>query len=528
MEENLIKLLSDQMTPGVLGKLSGVLGESEEATGKAVNAAIPGIMGAMMKQGATESGAQGLMGMMDKLPAGLDLSDVSGLLANQNQSKSLLDSGSGLVSGLLGGGGGGNKMFDLISSVSGIGRAKSGNLMGLLTPIAMGMLRGKMRNNGLGAAGLASMLLGQRNFLKAAAPNGLTDALGLASFDDIGANLGNAANVNVGLGNTGLGNAANNVSGAVGGAVQGGVDNVRGAAGNVAGGVRDAAGNITGGVRDAAGNVAGNVGDGVRGTAGAVGGAVAGGAAATAAVGGKVARGGMGIGRWLLPLLGLILLGLLLWWLFTNFLGGNRGADVNLPGGNAAANVTSSVGNAAGNAAGAVSGAVSGAVDATGNAVGAVGDAAGNAAGAVGNAAGNAASAVTGAASGAANSAAGAVSGAAAAAIPANVLSGVCGSVSGLTSSLGAFPALGADTDTTAVVDGVNAIRSPIEGILTAAGTVGIPGLNALTEGFNGLRGVVDGISGATLGASAGAVSSAFDGLKGANDTFTNSLNCNN
>ena len=117
MDENLIKLLSDQMTPGVLGKLSGVLGESEEATGKAVNAAIPGVMGAIMKQGASESGAQGLMGMMDNLPGGLDLGDVAGILGNQDQSKTLLNSGNGLVSSLLGGGN--NKMFDLISSVSG-------------------------------------------------------------------------------------------------------------------------------------------------------------------------------------------------------------------------------------------------------------------------------------------------------------------------------------------------------------------------------------------------------------------------
>jgi len=402
-------------------------------------------MGALMKKGATESGANDLMGMMDKLPGGLDLGNVAGLLSNQDQSKTLLNSGNGLVSSLLGGGN--NKMFDLISSVSGIGRAKSGNLMGLLMPIAMNMLRGKMRGGGLGPAGLASMLLGQRNFLKAAAPNGLTEALGLSSFDDIGGNIGHSANVNVGV---------NDAARNVGGAVQGGVDNVRGAAGNVGG---------------------------------AVTGAVGAGAAATAAAGGKVARGGMGIGRWLLPLLGLILLGLLLWWLFNNFLGGNRNAtpNVNTPTGN----VTSTVNNAADATTGAVSGAA--------------------------NAAGNAA-----------NNAAGAAAGAVAGAIPANILSGVCGNVSGLTSSLGAFPALSADTETSALATGVNAIRTPIEAIIGAAGETAIPGLGALTEGFNGLRGAVDAITGTTLGASAGAVSTAFDGLKGAGDTFTNGLNCNN
>lgn len=474
MDENLIKLLSDQMTPGVLGKLSGVLGESEEATGKAVNAAIPGIMGALMKKGANESGANDLMGMMDNLPGGLDLGNIAGLLGNQDQSKTLLESGNGLVSGLLGGGN--NKMFDLISSVSGLGRAKSGNLMGLLMPLAMNMLRGKMRGNGLGAAGLASMLLGQRNFLKAAAPNGLTDALGLASFDDIGANIGNSANVNVGIND-----AARSVGNTVSGAVEGGTERVR----------------------DAAGNVGSNVGGAVKGAGAAVGA----GAAATAAAGGKVARGGMGIGRWLLPLIGLLVLAAILWWLFNNFLGGNRNANIDVN--NAANNVTSTVDNAADATAGAVSGAANAAGDAVSGAANAAGDAASGVANAAGNAASGAAAAVAGA-------------------IPANILSGVCGNISGLTDGLGAFPALTAETETSAVATGVNAIRAPIEAILGAAGESAIPGLGALTEGFNGLRNVVDGITGTTLGASAGAVGTAFEGLKGAGDTFTNGLNCNN
>ncbi len=500
MDENLIKLLTDQMTPGVLGKLSGVLGESDEATGKAVNAAIPGIMGMLMKKGANESGANELMGMMDNLPGGLDLGNIAGLLSNQEQSKTLLNSGNGLVSGLLGGSN--NKMFDLISSVSGIGRAKSGNLMGLLMPLAMGMLKGKMRGNGLGAAGLASMLLGQRNFLKAAAPNGLTEALGLSSFDDIGSNIGQSANVNVGLNDV-----AGNVGNTVSGAVEGGTERIRGAAGNVGGAVKGA------------------------------GAAVGAGAAATAAAGGKVARSGMGIGRWLLPLIGLLALLAILWWLFTSGpLSGNKKAmDVNVPGTGAVTGTVDGVSGAVSGAVDGTAGAVSGAVDGV---TGAVSGAVDGATGAVDGAAGAVSGAVdgaTGAVSGAVDGAAGAVSGTAAGvagavagAIPANVLSGVCGSVSGLTSSFDAFPALTAETDTSAVVAGVNAVRTPIEGILAAAGDLNIPGLNNLTTGFNGLRSVVEGIAGGTLGASAGAVGEAFDGLKTAGTGFTDSLNCSN
>ncbi|MEZ4629385.1 MAG: DUF937 domain-containing protein [Deinococcales bacterium] len=196
MTENLIKLLTDQVTnPAVLGKLGSMLGESESNTKTAVNGAIPSILGALMQSGANVNGAQNLLSMMNKLPSGMDGNNITdllgGLLGNSSQQNNVMNLGSNMLTSILGNKAGG--MFDMISALSGIGRNKSSSLMGMLMPLAMGMLKRKLAGSALGgAAGLAQMLLSQRGFLKAAAPKGLAGALGMSSldgFDDMAKSL---------------------------------------------------------------------------------------------------------------------------------------------------------------------------------------------------------------------------------------------------------------------------------------------------------------------------------------------------
>jgi len=142
-------MLGKQVTPGVLGQLSGMMGESEDATGKAVQAALPSLMGAMVSKGSTESGAQELLDLMNNQPDDLDVTGVLGnLLGDQGSTSRLAEQGGSIVSGLLG-----NKsrgMFDMIASVAGIKKEGDSSMMGMLAPIAMGMVRKQL---GLGGGG---------------------------------------------------------------------------------------------------------------------------------------------------------------------------------------------------------------------------------------------------------------------------------------------------------------------------------------------------------------------------------------
>jgi len=179
-------MLGKQVTPGVLGQLSGMMGESEDATGKAVQAALPSLMGAMVSKGSTESGAQELLDLMNNQPDDLDVTGVLGnLLGDQGSTSRLAEQGGSIVSGLLG-----NKsrgMFDMIASVAGIKKEGDSSMMGMLAPIAMGMVRKQLGlggGGGMNVSGLMSMLGGQSKFVEAAAPAGLSSLMGISGFGD--------------------------------------------------------------------------------------------------------------------------------------------------------------------------------------------------------------------------------------------------------------------------------------------------------------------------------------------------------
>ena len=86
------------------------------------------------------------------------------------------EKGTGLLSSLLGGG----VLNTLVSTLSrfvGIGEGSTRTLMGLLTPVVLGILGREQRAAGLETGGLARMLMGQKDQIAASMPVGLSDLL---------------------------------------------------------------------------------------------------------------------------------------------------------------------------------------------------------------------------------------------------------------------------------------------------------------------------------------------------------------
>jgi len=277
MSLNLLDLVKGHVTNKVIGSLSGLLGESEEKTSSAVHSALPTLIGGLMKKASTSDGAASLSSALDDdQDSDGFLGDVMGNLGGGNH-QAILDKGNGILGSLFGGGLGG--VTDIIAKVSGLGRASSGSLLGLLAPIVMGVLGKAKRDNNLDASGLASMLQDQGQHISGSLPDGLGDSL------DLGSMLGSAGK-------------------AAAGAADETGDAVRGAAGAVGSTVSGAAGSVGDGARAVGGAAAG--------AGRAAGGAVsdAGGAAVGAAK-----SGGSLLGK-LIPL---ILLCLAAWFLITKF-----------------------------------------------------------------------------------------------------------------------------------------------------------------------------------------------------------------
>jgi len=369
MSFNIVDLVKDQISGSLMSQMGSMLGNESSRAAGAVDSAVPALLEGLRNSTSTSSGADSLFHAVQNQDD--SMMDNLGSMLSGGQGSQVIDGGNSLLGSLFGSGGLGS-LGSAISSVSGLSKGGTGSLMGMVTPIIIGVLKRKVLGNGLNAGGLASLLMGQKDNIGGAMPVGLSDQLGSSGFlSSIGGSLGGAGamaagavagagamaagaagSVRDGVSNAGgavadtagnvaggardmasgaagrvgdvaggardaAGNVAGGVRDAAGNAVDGAgnmAGGVRDAAGNVAGGARDAAGNVAGGARDAAGNVAGGVRDAAGSATGAVGDAAHGATHATT----ETASSGGGFMKWLLPLLGILLLG----WLGLKFFGG--------------------------------------------------------------------------------------------------------------------------------------------------------------------------------------------------------------
>lgn len=180
---DLLGLVKDQLTSAAVGKISEFLGESSSNTQSAVNAAVPTLLGGLMEKAATTDGAGSILNLLkDGGHDGSLLGNLGGLLGSGDGISSILGGGSGILSSILGPKVGG--IVDLISTVSGIKKSSSSSLLSLAAPILMSVIGKQVSSQGLGISGLANMLMGQKDAVKAALPKGAEGILNIGGLGD--------------------------------------------------------------------------------------------------------------------------------------------------------------------------------------------------------------------------------------------------------------------------------------------------------------------------------------------------------
>jgi len=184
MALNLIDLAKDYLTPDVLSKLAGQIGETPAATERAIGAAIPSLAGVACNQASTPGGATKLLSLLNT--SGLDtgiLSNFAGALSGGAATEGLLRTGNNLVSGLLG-----DKLgavANTIASFAGIQASSVTRLLGFLAPLLFGLLGKQVASGGVTAASLPGLLASHRDTIMKFAPPGLASALGLGSNSNL-------------------------------------------------------------------------------------------------------------------------------------------------------------------------------------------------------------------------------------------------------------------------------------------------------------------------------------------------------
>lgn len=152
---SLIEMLIQQAGPGALGQISDQLGADQNATGQAVAAALPLLMGAMNRNASETAGAESLFSAVSKDHDGSILDDLGGFLSNADDGP-----GAGIIGHVLG-----NRQPAVergLSESSGLDAGSVAKLLAMLAPILMGALGKAQKADNLDAQGLAG-LLGEEN-----------------------------------------------------------------------------------------------------------------------------------------------------------------------------------------------------------------------------------------------------------------------------------------------------------------------------------------------------------------------------
>jgi hypothetical protein len=183
--------LLDMVTKGLgsdfASKAAGMLGESAQGTQGLLGSALPLLFSGLASKAAAPDGGSEVLKLLNSFGASdAQLSNIGGLLTGGGSGiGDLVSAGSSILSALFGNRT--NDIFGALSSLSGVKLGSATKLVSAVAPLAFGLLRRHTAKEGLGASGLASLLLGQRDALARQVPEGLSRAAGFAPVSSLAA-----------------------------------------------------------------------------------------------------------------------------------------------------------------------------------------------------------------------------------------------------------------------------------------------------------------------------------------------------
>ena len=183
MATNLVAEIVETLSPSIVSRIATSLGANQTATQKAIVAAVPALLAALISYVMKPQGASKLSDIVSKQEPGV-LSSLASVIGGAGQ-KALVDQGGSLLASLLGGKSQ-SALTSALGQYSGIGESGSKNLLGLLAPVVLGVLGQQQRQGGLDAPGLANLLTSQKANVADALPAGFAKYLGgTGLLDDV-------------------------------------------------------------------------------------------------------------------------------------------------------------------------------------------------------------------------------------------------------------------------------------------------------------------------------------------------------
>jgi uncharacterized protein DUF937 len=214
MAINLVSLVSQFLTPQIVGSLARALGINEAVAQKLVAAAVPAILASLGTAAAAPGGAQKVSDAISNSDP--DILTKIGQAASGGNAR-FLNEGANLLSGLLGGGGL-SSLVGALSQYSGATHPATQSLLGAVTHAAVGTIGQQDPSNWSDPSAILSLLNSQKGAISAALPGELSRALGasglLASLGGVAAGATQAASSTVSNAASAASSAATNAASA--------------------------------------------------------------------------------------------------------------------------------------------------------------------------------------------------------------------------------------------------------------------------------------------------------------------------
>ncbi len=174
MAVDLVSLVSQFLTPQLVGSLARAVGVNEAVAQKLVSAAIPVVLGALATTAAAPGGARKLVDAVSNSDPDL-LAKLAGAIGGGNVGA--LGEGANLLGGLLGGSGL-STIAGALSQYSGAPQSAAQSVIGAVAQSVIGAIGQQDPSNWSDPSSIAAMFGGQKDAIAAAVPAELSRALG--------------------------------------------------------------------------------------------------------------------------------------------------------------------------------------------------------------------------------------------------------------------------------------------------------------------------------------------------------------
>jgi hypothetical protein len=173
MATNLVSYMMQFLTPEMVGRIAAALGLNRGDTQSGVSAGVPALLAAFSGLADKPGGAQSLVNTIKQQSGVLD--NFASMVGGTNQS-SFIERGSSLLTSLLGT----HDQAALTGAVArfaGLGQNRATSLLGMLTPLVLGLIGRHIGARGVDSGSLTSLLASQKDQIAQALPAGMGEAL---------------------------------------------------------------------------------------------------------------------------------------------------------------------------------------------------------------------------------------------------------------------------------------------------------------------------------------------------------------